>query len=835
MHSLPLRPWRPRLQISTLALVLVLATTVLPGGKARAAWSPIDGIPGGGNIAAVGSDVWAVEVYDDGTGAALYAAGGMDVMGTGQGRGVFRWDGQNWDPIGTIPLSDTVYCMEVWDGKLIVAGIFTEVDGEPRNRIAAWDGASWSALGVGMPDGWVWELAVWENDLIATGTFTQAGGTSALGIARWDGSSWSALGSGINGDGRALEVFEGDLVVGGAFTTAGGVNAVNVARWDGSSWSAIGSGVPSTRVYALTAYDADGDGPDPERLLAGGTLCTTCNSNLVVWDGANWSSFAGTFGGSGVRTVNALETRGDDLLVAGTYQTVAGIPAQRVALWNATSGWSPLGTGLNPESTSGVTVWDLTLFGTDVIAAGTFWNDGTVAMKGIARFDGSSWQALASGLGGVVDPQVYALVAVEEGLAVGGRFTSVGNAVNANNVALYTTSGWQTLGPGIGGESNEDAAVNSLVVHEGELHAAYQFFATSGGWRTGVARWDGTEWMTILSIPGSSPNVRTLASHGDGLYAGGSFTSIGATVVNRIARWDGISWEPLGSGLNNVVNAVLSFGDDIIAGGNFTIAGGRRPTVWPAGTVRSGHLWGRVCPLRWSVWPNTEARSTPAVKEVSIASMEPTGPSWAQAGSAISTCTRCLPPLTDSTWEEASPRSVEARRERGTWRFGQERNGRTSTVGSRSSAPPRTCSLSRIGTRSIWTGSNLFRAGTEVSAYLARWSPDAASVEEETGIDSESATGPIRIFTARAWPSGGVALRVDLREEAVLRLAIFDAAGRRRVEDSPGRMTRGEHEWIVPATTVRRLGSGVYFARLEAIDRRTATRSTTSARFAIVR
>ena len=45
--------------------------------------------------------------------------------------------------------------------------------------------------------------------------------------------------------------------------------------------------------------------------------------------------------------------------------------------------------------------------------------------------------------------------------------------------------------------------------------------------------------------------------------------------VNYIAQWNGSSWSPLGSGLNNGVNALAVSGGTLYAGGQFTTAGGK--------------------------------------------------------------------------------------------------------------------------------------------------------------------------------------------------------------------------------------------------------------------
>ena len=810
---------RPTARLGLLRFLATVAIAVAAvTSPALAGWTPLDGLPGAGLTAAVGADVWAVEVYDDGTGAALYAAGGMAVMGTTQGLGIFRWDGQEWTSIGEIAESQTVYCMGVWDGKLVVAGTFTEIDGAPINRIATWDGTSWAPLGagIGVSASYVWEVGTYNGDLIATGSFSQAGGAAASSIARWDGAAWSPLGAGIAGIGRALTVFEGDLVVGGSFTTAGGVPALNIARWDGVAWSAVSPGNLTSSVFALEVFDTDGAGPNPARLLAAGTLCSACNSHLVQWDGAGWSAVAGTFG-PGAPVVYALDIRGADLVVAGVFRSVgSGVTAHGIALWNPATGWSPAGTGLNPLASTGPDVRDVAILGTELVCAGNFWNNGSVAMKGIARWTGGVWEAFTSGLGGVGDPQVNTLVPFGAGVAVGGSFTSVGDGVNANNVALYTPSGWEALGSGIGGEANENATVNGLILHAGELHAAYQYIDGSG-WRTGVSRWDGSSWQNLMTLTTFNTNVLALVSHGGELYAGGVFTTIGATPANRIARFDGTAWQPLGAGTNNVVNVVLSYGTDLIAGGTFTTAGGvpaSRVARWdgtqwfalgaglPSSVVslceHGGELYAgcqggvyRWDGVNWNLVGSAAIGTSYAKALLSVGGDLYAGGSFSQLG----------PPGTQyiARWD------------------GTQWNELDGGLSLHSSAANVRALTARDG--SVWVGSNLYRAGNVTSAHLARWTSDATSAPLLPGVEFVNAGGGvIADFRAPFAAGAGISFRITLGAPAALRLTLFDAAGRRVAGPLERLGDPGTYEWSLPAAVTARMGSGVYFARLEAGD-----------------
>jgi len=543
-------------------------------------WLPGEGVPGAGPPDP--NEISDFAVYDDGNGPALYMSGTVDYAGNArisneEGSAVVRWDGSTFAIVGEAN-GARVSALAVYDGKLIVGGGFSEIDGVGANDVAAWDGSQWSALGTGISGGanGVWDLFVHDGKLIATGGFTTAGGAPAANIAQWDGTAWSALGSGLSGLGRALTVFEGDLAVGGLFVSAGGDTVHRVARWDGAAWSAFGGGLIGSSVYALVTFDMDGAGPDPERLVAGGSFSTASGiDDLAYWDGAAWLEFAG-----GAFAVGSLLPLGGDLIVGGRFSFVGGgtsNPAESVARWTPGTGWAPLGVGL--DNGSAANVYALAEYGGSIFAGGDFDYSGSQSMLHVARWDGAEWRALSGGIGGSEGhTAVHALLPYGDGVVVGGRFTSVGDALDANDIALRTPSGWSAFGAGLG-EGNDQgttgSAVNALALHGGAIHAAWYDFDVSPS-RSRVSYWDGAAWISIGDVV-SGNWFNTLHSHGGDLFVGGSFTSMNSTTMNRLARWDGTAWSQLGDsliGVNNVVDALESFEGDLIVGGRFTSAGG---------------------------------------------------------------------------------------------------------------------------------------------------------------------------------------------------------------------------------------------------------------------
>jgi hypothetical protein len=328
----------------------------------------------------------------------------------------------DWVTLGS-GMNDTVWALAVSGTNLYVGGSFTRAGGVPANYIAKWNGSAWSALGSGM-NAPVYALAVSGTNLYAGGDFPLAGGVPANCIAKWDGSAWSALGSGIVGFAPhpsvwALAVSGTNLYAGGRFTTAGGVPANSIAKWDGSAWSALGSGLYfGVRALAVSGTD----------LYAGGYFTTAGGvpaNNIAKWDGSAWSALGlGTSGNPDLNPwVYALAVSGTDLYAGGEFTRAGGVTANNIAKWDGTA-WSVLGSGMDSD------VLALAVNGTDLYAGGWFATAGGVPANGIAKWNGSAWSALGSGMGGL-DPFVYALAAGGAGhLFVGGTFSLTGTNVS---------------------------------------------------------------------------------------------------------------------------------------------------------------------------------------------------------------------------------------------------------------------------------------------------------------------------------------------------------------------------------------------------------------------
>jgi uncharacterized membrane protein len=182
---------------------------------------------------------------------------------------------------------------------------------------------------------------------------------------------------------------------------------------------------------------------------------------------------------------------------------------------------------------------------------------------------------------------VYALALGPNGsLYAGGAFTTAGG-VETNSIARWDGTQWHPLGSGMGGSVFDIPAVSALAFgSDGSLYAG-GYFTTAGGVVTnGIGRWDGFQWHPLGSGMGGGDgqdftSVLALAVLQDGLlYAGGYFTTAGGISASRIASWDGSQWSSLGSGVELFPQwrpyvYALALGPDrsLFAGGRFLRAG----------------------------------------------------------------------------------------------------------------------------------------------------------------------------------------------------------------------------------------------------------------------
>ncbi|MEX0747431.1 MAG: T9SS type A sorting domain-containing protein [Rhodothermales bacterium] len=519
----------------------------------------------------VDGEVWALAVGEDGM---IYAGGDFSMAGSTPANNIARWDGHIWSALdeGT---DETVSAIAVHEEQVYAGGSFLLASGIEANRVARWDGDEWHAMGNGIEGNYVAAIAIDALDNVYVGgRFTKAGGVSAKHIARWDGSEWSGLGEGmatkweaIHGSVGALAVHRDTLYAGGLFTSAGGVSAALVASWDGETWHSMGDEFAdmSQGIGAIEAMAVDENG----KVYVGGVLPEAYPTNAAAWDGEAWRPLEHPF----IDDILAIASLDGEIYLGGLSPMIpeGGNLVNQIYRYDGNQ-WGVMGG----PGANGLTNHVYALLHDDsgtqpgVYAGGNFEFAGATAANGVARWDGSTWTPLGSGLGGPSGTSAKALALATNGMFyAGGRFEEAGSVL-ARNVAAWREDRWEALGGGL------NRPVEALVAKSDTLYA--------GGWFTRayngtdslsvgfVARWDGKGWTPVGGGVNGPVTAMALLDNGD-LLVGGHFTQAGGTDARRIARWNGSSWSSLGAGMDSPVYAVAARGGDIYAGGNFTMAG----------------------------------------------------------------------------------------------------------------------------------------------------------------------------------------------------------------------------------------------------------------------
>ena len=244
-------------------------------------------------------------------------------------------------------------------------------------------------------------------------------------------------------------------------------------------------------------------------------------------------------------TVNALAFDGSDLYAGGVFTTAGESSVNYVAKWDG-SNWSGLGGGLSGGYSWDMSVNALVYDGTHscLYVGGKFPNAGEIAVNNIAKWNGTSWEALSDGVNDVV----YSLATDGTNLYAG---------VAGSPVLKWDGTTWEALGG-----SHVPVGVRALYYDSTDnlLYAAGFVGATSG-----VSQWNGSTWSTVTTFDGA---VFALAYDGTNLFAGGNFTTAGGNSANRVAKQNGATWEALGTGLTGTytVNSLATDGNNLFVG-----------------------------------------------------------------------------------------------------------------------------------------------------------------------------------------------------------------------------------------------------------------------------
>jgi uncharacterized delta-60 repeat protein len=285
-------------------------------------------------------------------------------------------------------------------------------------------------------------------------------------------------------------------------------------------------------------------------------------------------------------TVNDISMQSDNkTLIAGSFTTFNGNTRNRLVRLNAsgtedTTFATNLGTGFSDT----VNTIALQSDG-DILVGGSFttFNGNTRNYLVRLNSDGTEDTTFATNLGTGFSDTVNTIALQSDGdILVGGSFTTFnGNTrnylVRLNSDGTEDTTFATNLGTGFGG-----AVKDIHVLSDGRLFIAGSFTTFNSNTRNRLVRLnaDGTEDLVFAATLGTgfSDTINTISLQSDGdLLVGGVFTTFNGNTRNYLVRLNSDGTEDttfatnLGTGFSDTVNSIsLQSDGDILVGGSFT-------------------------------------------------------------------------------------------------------------------------------------------------------------------------------------------------------------------------------------------------------------------------
>lgn len=367
---------------------------------------------------------------------------------------------------------------------------------------ARWDGSAWQSLDDGTKGAlspWFGTLAcgdegptaVWDvphqrlaydgERLVAGGSFAGAGGVASQSLIARDADNWIAAGDANLGIAGSIDFIAAggsgcDVYGVGTFTHVGGVEAVGrVLHFDGTSWTMLADDLPSDTwcpaidvsptgevAVGCMVFPPAGDAEGVVLVREGDAMVPLSTPGLgpiqsLAWspDGALWVGGMGATGYLARIDAGALEMVEEgfdgpvqyidvasdrDVLVAGGFQMVGAVFAQRIARFDGTS-WSKVGDGILGAPTA------LRRDG-ETIYVSTYDEGGGAYLLG--KFDGTTWTELATPGSGITKDSAFNFNAIRvvAGTVVAGGAAELDDG-SGRAVVTYRDSKFQALHGGV--------------------------------------------------------------------------------------------------------------------------------------------------------------------------------------------------------------------------------------------------------------------------------------------------------------------------------------------------------------------------------------------------
>lgn len=267
----------------------------------------------------------------------------------------------------------------------------------------------------------------------------------------------------------------------------------------------------------------------------------------------DWSAMVGHYRdiitNGGVSSI-AFDKFGN-LYIAGYFTVINNIAIKGLAKWDGSS-WSSLGANRFFESIavdSSGNIFAVADSGIPDFTAG-----GVIQI--LFKFSDKGWERIGNSATKVHGGPQTMLAADKRGnLYVMGCYSESSRYPHTvYDISKWDGHNWRNLDSTF---SLYPHILHSMTLDSnGNLYVCGNYTAI-GGFRTeGLAKWDGIKWESLYA---NTLGITSLAYSLSGqLFAAGVFTSIGSTTANNIGMWDGIRWHNLGSGINGEISTMTT-------------------------------------------------------------------------------------------------------------------------------------------------------------------------------------------------------------------------------------------------------------------------------------
>lgn len=325
-----------------------------------------------------------------------------------------------------------------------------------------------------------------------------------------------------------------------------------------------------------------------KKLYAGGQFTYADNKpvwGVAVWDGIKWDSLQGGF--TKYPHVPALPTQASEfawkiirfqnkIYFAGAFDWVNGKNQYNLGVWNGNSWDYPLPQPLSSNSQ----IYDMVVYKDTLYVCGLFTMIGSIPCNYVAKFDGNNWMPVGDfskfDKNSQGPAQMNCIEVYNNEIYVGGAFDD--STGTPRNIAKFDGTQWTNVGSGI--RQGGITWVGALEVFNNELYIGGRFEKTIEIPGRNLVKWNGNNYQSFGSTDIYNGQVNQLKAYKNRLIIIGAFSYYGTLFANGFVYIDEIK-ECSVTGLDTFYNGNPIFftvsefiNDSLIVGGLFKFFNG---------------------------------------------------------------------------------------------------------------------------------------------------------------------------------------------------------------------------------------------------------------------